>query len=114
MLRSMLYVRYGSGWSRLATASAARPRAVRSRLSRSASPSSGVSRSPAVALSSAFDVQATKVNSCGSEIQLLRQLVKQREAAPLLRAQIKVQMIAEVAEAFLPSEPQRRRFARRD
>ena len=50
MLRSMLYVRYGSGCSRRVTASAARPSAARSCDSSSCRPSSGVRRSPSTAL----------------------------------------------------------------
>src|SRR5919109_612882 len=50
MLRSMLYVRYGSACRGRQTASAARPSEIRS-LSKSATPSSAVRRLPLTALS---------------------------------------------------------------
>src|SRR5512135_414173 len=63
MLRSMLKVRYGSGWSRLQAASAARPSARRSASRSSVTPSSNVSRSPSTTRCKIAATMEDKVDS---------------------------------------------------
>src|SRR6478735_7503155 len=96
MLRSILYVRKGSGWSRRVTASAARPSATRSCDSINASPSAGLNRSPATALSSTGAMSEDKVDSFGSNLVFNGQLVEPGQPLPLGVPQSVIQVSRQV------------------
>src|SRR5262245_9559512 len=98
MLRSMLYVRKGSGCSRRVTASAAAPSAVKSCDSRSLRPSSGVSLSPATALSSSGAISEDKINSFIGQPQLDGQLIKQSQAAALGRTEMEMEVFGQIID----------------
>src|SRR5438477_12252450 len=111
MLRSMLYVRYGCGCSRRVRASAARPIAARSCDSKSRRPSSGARRSPATAFSRIGWVAQAIIRSRGScrhgkpvlgwgKSQSHGFFVKQFQALALARAEIEMQVVAEVGQAL--------------
>src|SRR4051794_34468254 len=89
MLRSMLKVRNGSGWSRRATASAARPSDRRSAERSSATPSSKVSRrrSSTTPCKIAATVE-DKVNSLRCEAQVGRHPGEPAQAGDLARSQV--------------------------
>src|SRR5260370_397340 len=99
MLRSMLYVRYGSGCSRRQPASAARPSAGSSRQSKSASPSSGVSRPPSTAFCKRDGMVEVKANPPPGQTELAGEHVKMVESRLLTRPQIKVNDAGKVAAA---------------
>src|SRR5438132_9512612 len=114
MLRSMLYVRYGSGCRRRQTASAARPSAIRSRQSNSATPSSNVSRSPSTAFCKMRVTVEVKAHPSPGQAQLAGQHIIVVQSRLLARAQVKVNDIAQVAPAKTGIQPEPRRFAMRD
>src|SRR5437763_138642 len=116
MLRSMLYVRYGSGCSRRVTASAARPSVARSCDSKRANPSAGVSRSPATALASNSLVGnllfgATKFDSRWGQVQFACQAIEKFQALSLALAQVEIQVVAQIVEALGLRQAQGRRLA---
>src|SRR5580700_6797217 len=96
MLRSMLYVRKGSGCRRRVTASAARPNATRSCDSIRRKPSSKFSRSPATAFSSRGAIAEDKLHPLGNELQAGRQTREQSQAGPLSRSNPKMQILGEI------------------
>src|SRR5438105_1750404 len=110
MLRSMLYVRYGSGCSRRVTASAAVPSATRSCDSSSRSPSSGVKRSPATAFSSSGAMAEDKVDPSRSEFILHGELVEPLQPPPFGRPQSVIEVFGEVIKRRLLTQIEQRRF----
>src|SRR4051812_27500109 len=115
MLRSMLYVRYGSGWRRRVTASAARPRRGRPVLSNSATPSPKLSLSPATARSRILVTESTAESRAGSnggrrlveldvdaragQADFAGEHVKVMQSRQGTRAEIEADDVAEIAPA---------------
>src|SRR5438105_5079294 len=114
MLRSMLYVRYGSGCSRRQTASAARPSAMRSRQANRATPSSNVSRSPSTARCKICVTVELKAHSSPRQPQLAGQHVIVMQPGLLARPQVKMNDVGKIAPAKARVQPQARRLVVRD
>src|SRR4051812_40982639 len=114
MFRSMLYVRYGSGCSRRVTASAAAPKAARSCVSSSRTPSAEVSRSPAAAFSSNGAISEDKVDSSRSQGMFHGKLIEPFEAAPFRHPQPVVQVVFEISDCHLLVQIEQRRLASAD
>src|SRR4051812_3294493 len=110
----MLKVRYGSGWSRRQTASAARPRACRARHSKSARPSSGVSRPPSTAFCKVRVMVEVKGDPPAYQAQLAGQRVILLKAGLLARAQVKLNDVGKVAATEPGVQPKPRRLGLRD
>src|SRR5262245_37773701 len=108
MLRSMLYVRIGSGCSRRVTASAARPSAARSRVWQRASASSGVSRSPASALSRG-DMGFFRAGE-----KAFRVTAEQLQPAAFAGTKMKIQVVAEITQRVVRGQTHERTFRGRD
>src|SRR5436190_1756630 len=111
MLRSMLYVRKGSGCSRRVTASAARPSATRSCDSIRAKPSAGVNRSPAIAFSSTGAMSEDNVDSLGGNLVFNGQLVKPGQPLSLGFPQSVIQVLRQVINGYLFGQAQQGRLA---
>src|SRR5262245_14527453 len=99
MLRSMLYVRYGSGCNREVTAWAARPRACRSWQANSSTPSSVESRLPSTAFDKIRGTVELKVHPFRGQPEVAGQLVEPGQPGQLPRAEVEAQDVAQVAPA---------------
>ena len=91
------------------------PSAARSWHSSSRRPSSGESRWPSTALSRSLAIVESKFDSAGGQAQMGRFLVKQFQPTLLARAQIKIQVVAQIRHALRPRQsqaapPRARRF----
>src|SRR5688572_11518583 len=96
MFRSMLYVRYGSGCSRVVTAWAERPRACRSRQLNSSTPSSNVRRWPSTAFDRMSRTVEVKVHPLRGQSEFAGQLVVPGQPGLLLRAQVEAENVTQV------------------
>src|SRR5580704_4705105 len=95
----MLKVRYGSGWSRRQTASAARPSACKSRQSKRAAPSSQVNRSPSTALRKLRSMVQFKIYPPPGKAKLTGQGIKMVQPGQLAWPQVKMQDVGKVPTA---------------
>src|SRR3954453_15279386 len=107
----MLYVRYGSGCSRMVTGWAPRPSLCRSRQAMSASPSARVRRSPSTALFRMWSMVADKVHPLRGQVQLRRQLIIPPQAGQFGFAQVVADDGVEVPPAVAGVEAEGFRLA---
>src|SRR6516162_3637666 len=114
MLRSMLYVRYGSGCSRRVTVSAARPSAWKSVQSNRAQPSSKVRRRPSTALCKMLRTVEFKVHPTPGQAQLASQHVKVLQPRLLARAEVEAENVRQITPTEPSVEAQPRRLAMGD
>src|SRR5207253_9581797 len=122
----MLYVRYGSGWKRRQTASAARPSSASVGAApwasgvalaprpNSATPSSRVKRWPSTAFCKMCVTVELKVHSPACQPELAGQHVVMMQPGLFARAQVKVDDVGKVAAAEAGVQPKMRRIPLRD
>src|SRR5437879_4306619 len=107
----MLNVRYGSGCNLIHTAWAARPSFWRSRHSKSATPSSGVSRPPSTAFDKMRSMVADIACPLGYQTEFGGEFAVAIKARQFPLAEVVVNDVREVAAAEAGIEIQRRGFA---